>query len=151
MGTQEYKDILRFAVRSEVLANKYYLEIAKKAKNNSARQLFEELAADELGHKDDLEAYLKTDAKPLVFAKVIDYKISENVKKPEISGDMTFLDAVALAMKNEQDAMDMYNAMAAASQSIEQKKMFEALALMEKGNKAKLEDIYNNSAYVEVW
>lgn len=151
MDTQEYKDILRFAVRSEVLANEYYLEIAKKAKNNSARQLFEELAADELGHKNGLEAYLKTDAEPLVFAKVIDYKISENVKKPEISGDMTFLDAVTLAMKNEQDAMDIYNAMAAASQSIEQKQMFEALALMEKGHKAKLEDIYNNSAYVEVW
>ena len=56
-----------------------------------------------------------------------------------------------MAMKNEQEAMDMYNAMAASSQSAEQKQMFDALADMEKGHKANLEGIYNNAAYAEVW
>lgn len=151
MKTEEYKEILSFAVKSEIDANEYYLAIAKKAKDASVIQLFTELAADELNHKKSLEAYLKTDAKPLVFAKAIDYKISEAVEKPGISADMNFVDAVALAMKNEQEAMDMYNAMADSSQSAEQKQMFEALAVMEKGHKAYLEDIYNNSAYGEVW
>ncbi|MDD4238326.1 MAG: hypothetical protein PHT62_07205 [Desulfotomaculaceae bacterium] len=45
--------------------------------------MFAELAADELKHKETLEAYLKTDAKPLTFAKAIDYKVSETVDKPE--------------------------------------------------------------------
>jgi len=151
LKTEEYKEILSFAVKSEIDANEYYLAIAKKAKDASVIQLFTELAADELNHKKSLEAYLKTDAKPLVFAKAIDYKISEAVEKPGISADMNFVDAVALAMKNEQEAMDMYNAMADSSQSAEQKQMFEALAVMEKGHKAYLEDIYNNSAYGEVW
>lgn len=151
MKTEEYKEILNFAVKCEIDANEYYLAIAKKAKDASIKQLFTKLAADELDHRKSLEAYLKTDAKPLVFAKTIDYKISETVKKPEISADMKFVDAVALAMKNEQEAMDMYNAMAASSQGAEQKKMFESLATMEEGHKANLEDIYNNAAFAEVW
>lgn len=151
MGTEEYKMILKFAVKCEIEANEYYMAIAKKAKDASVKQLFTKLAADELDHRKSLEAYLKTEAKPLVFAKPIDYKISETVEKPVISANMKFADAVALAMKNEQEAMDMYNAMAASSQSAEQKKMFDALAVMEEGHKANLEGIYNNAAYAEVW
>lgn len=151
MGTEEYKEILKFAVKCEIEANEFYTAIAKKAKDASVKQLFTELAADEVDHRTNLEAYLKTNAKPLVFAKAIDYKISETVEKPEIKADMKFADAVALAMKNEQEAMDMYNAMAASSQGAEQKQMFDALATMEKGHKANLEGIYNNAAYAEVW
>jgi rubrerythrin len=151
LKSEEYKKILEFAVKCEIEANEYYLAIAKKAKDASVKELFTKLAADELDHRKGLEAYLKTDAKPLVFAKVIDYKISEAVEKPAISADMKFVDAVALAMKNEQEAMDMYNAMASSSQSAEQRAIFDALAVMEEGHKANLEDIYNNVAYAEVW
>ncbi len=151
MKTEEYKKILKFAVKCEIEANELYTAIAKKAKDASVKQLFTKLAADELDHRKTLEGYIKTDAKPLVFAKAIDYKISETVEKPELKADMKFADAVAMAMKNEQEAMDMYNAMAASSQSAEQKQMFDALADMEKGHKANLEGIYNNAAYAEVW
>ncbi|MDD2553892.1 MAG: ferritin family protein [Desulfotomaculaceae bacterium] len=148
---EEYKKILSIAVQSEIDAYELYTAISEKAKDASVKQLFKELAGDELQHKEDLEAYLKTDAKPLVFAETIDYKVSETVVKPEISLNMKFVDAVALAMKREQEGMDMYTALANASQSAEQKQIFEALALMEKGHKAKLEAIYNNAAFAEVW
>jgi rubrerythrin len=154
LKTLEYKKILDFAIISEIQANEYYLAIAKKAKDASVKQLFTGLAADELAHRKSLEACLKTTAEKcdmLVFAKPVDYKISETVKKPEITADMKFVDAIALAMKNEQEAMDMYKAMAASSQGAEQKKMFESLAVMEEGHKANLENIYNNAAFAEVW
>jgi rubrerythrin len=41
--------------------------------------------------------------------------------------------------------------LAASSQSAEQKKMFDVLAVMEEGHKANLEGIYKNAAYAEVW
>mgnify|MGYP000875660359 CR=1 FL=1 len=154
MKTLMYERILDYAIICEIEANEYYLAIAEKAKDASVKQLFTELAADELSHKKSLEACLETTAKQcdmLLFAKPVDYKISETVEKPEISADMKFVDAVALAMKNEQESMDMYNAMAASSHGPEQKQMFEALATMEGVHKARLEDIYNNSAYPEVW
>lgn len=154
MKTLAHEKILNYAIISEIESNEYYLAIAKKAKDASVKQLFTELAADELGHRESLEACLKTTAEQcdiLVFERPVDYKLSETVKKPEVTADMKFVDAVALAMKNEQEAMDMYNAMAASSHGPEQKQLFEALAAMEAGHKAKLEDIYNNSAYPEVW
>lgn len=151
MKAEDYKKILSSAVQNEIDAHDLYLAISQKAKDNSVKKMFAELAADELQHKETLTAYLKTGAKPLIFAKAIDYKVSETVAKPEPSVDMKFVDAVALAMKNEQEAMEMYSAMADASQDDAQRQILEALAAMEKGHKAYLEDIYNNAAFAEVW
>jgi rubrerythrin len=45
----------------------------------------------------------------------------------------------------------MYSRLARVSADAEQKMVFEQLANMEKGHKARLEDIYTNMAYPEVW
>jgi rubrerythrin len=45
------------------------------------------------------------------------------------------VDVIALAMKNEEEAMEMYTKMAECSTDAEQKRMFEAPANMEKGHK----------------
>jgi rubrerythrin len=60
-------------------------------------------------------------------------------------------DAIALAVKNVQEAMDMYTKMADCSTDAEQKKMFQSLANMEQGHKVKLEDTFTNMAFPEVW
>jgi rubrerythrin len=151
MQKVEYEKILRFAVQNELDSYEFYLAASQKAKDKSVKKMFEELAEDELNHKKTLEEYLGSDAKPLIFAQSVDYKVSETVEKPEPSVDMKFVETVALAMKNEQEAMEMYTLMANLSQDDEQKRIFEALATMEKGHKARLEDIYNNAAFVEVW
>jgi len=148
---EEYMKILGIAIQAEIDANDYYQAIAKRVKDPSIKHLFTILAAAELKHIRILGHYSRTDERPLEFAESIDYKISETVEKPEISADMTFVEAVALAMKNEQEAMDRYNTIAVFIQDAEQKQMFEALADMEKGHKAKLEEIYTNAAYAEVW
>ena len=48
-------------------------------------------------------------------------------------------DAIGLAMKAEEEAMQMYQALANSSTSPDQKEMFLALANMEKSHKVKLE------------
>ena len=60
-------------------------------------------------------------------------------------------DAIALAVKNEEEAMDMYKKMAECSADAEQKKMFQQLSNMEQGHKVKLEDTFTNMAFPEVW
>ena len=47
--------------------------------------------------------------------------------------------------------MQMYEKLADASADSEQKKIFTELAKMERGHKARLEDLYTNSAFVEAW
>jgi rubrerythrin len=47
--------------------------------------------------------------------------------------------------------MQMYTQLANLSNDTEQKLLFSQLANMESGHKARLEDIYTNMAFPEVW
>jgi len=65
--------------------------------------------------------------------------------------DLKPLEGLQVAIKREEEAMQMYEQFAAASTDADQKKTFEELAKMERGHKARLEDIYTNSAFSEAW
>ena len=80
-----------------------------------------------------------------------DYQISETVEEKALSTSMNFKDAIALAMKKEEEAMNMYKQFAEASDDDKQRKTFEELVKMEQQHKTRLEDIYVNAAYTEVW
>jgi len=85
------------------------------------------------------------------FDEAKDYKVSQTVEKPKLSLQMKPADAIALAMKEEEEAMEMYQALAASSKDSEQQDMFKALAQMEKNHKVRLEDMYTTMAFPEAW
>ncbi len=64
---------------------------------------------------------------------------------------MDFQDAIALAIKREDEAMDMYQALADAATENDKKSVFIGLRNMEQMHKTRLEDIYINVGYREVW
>lgn len=146
-----YVSILRIAIDNEVEAYEFYLGVSEKAADDSIKAIFRELAEQEMGHRDLLTCYLSEDAKPLNFADLPDYKVAETVDKPKLSLEMKPVDAIALAMKREEEAMEMYQDLASSSSDEEQKKLFMNLSVMEKGHKARLEDLYTNMAFPEVW
>ncbi|MHC1727113.1 MAG: ferritin family protein [Syntrophobacteraceae bacterium] len=150
MTIEEYKKILKMAIGNEIVAYDFYNGVCEKTKDNNLKTIFAELAAEEKKHKALLEGYL-TGAKPLQFAAVSDYKVSETVDKPQLSISMKPADAIALAMKEEEEAMLMYQSLANSSANAEQKEMFASLAKMEKGHKAKLEETFTTMAFPEVW
>jgi rubrerythrin len=152
MDNLNYKEILELAINNEIEAYLFYIEAAKKAKDSNLKAIFNELADEEQSHKRTLEAFLKNDSLKLNFKQSqSDYKVSESVELPPLKADMSFVDGVALAMKKEEEAMEMYTKFADASSDLVQKKIFLELAKMEQGHKVKLEELYNNSAYVEAW
>ncbi len=61
------------------------------------------------------------------------------------------LDGLKLAIKKEEDAMEMYKGLSAVSKDADMKKMFDSLAKMETSHKVRLEDIYTNQAFPEAW
>lgn len=149
---KNYKEILKMAVANEVEAYEFYRDAAAKMKDPSMKKTFEELADEESGHKVLLEGYLSNEMKNMKFNEEKDYKVAETVEAPQtLSTDMAFKDAIALAMKKEQEAMEMYQNFADASEGAKQKETFLELAKMEKGHKVRLEDIYTNVAFIEVW
>lgn len=60
-------------------------------------------------------------------------------------------DAVALAMKREEEAMKMYESLAKAATEEEELHLFMDMAKMEQMHKAKMEELYNQVAFAEVW
>jgi len=149
---KNYKEILKMAVANEVEAYEFYRDAAAKMKDPAMKKTFEELADEESGHKVLLEGYLSNEMKNMKFNEEKDYKVAETVEAPQIlSTDMAFKDAIALAMKKEQEAMKMYQNFADACEGAKQKETFLELAKMEKGHKVRLEDIYTNVAFIEVW
>ena len=149
---KNYKEILKMAVGNEVEAYEFYRDAAAKMKDPAMKKTFMELADEESGHKVLLEGYLSNEMKDMKFSDEKDYKVAETVEAPQaLSTDMAFKDAIALAMKKEQEAMEMYQQFADASEGAKQKTTFLELVKMEKGHKVRLEDIYTNIAFVEIW
>ena len=147
---EEYRGILSMAIGNEIAAHNFYKDICERTNDKNLKSTFAELAEEERKHKLILEGFL-AGSKPLHFAGVTDYKVAETVEKPKPTIDMKPADAIALAMKEEEEAMKMYQALADSSTTPDQKETFLALAGMEQGHKVKLEELFTAMAFPEVW
>ena len=99
------------AIKSEIEAYEFYAGVAERVQDSNLKSIFDGLANEEKGHKDFLESVL-SGTKPLSIDETKDYKVSAMVDKPKLSVDMKPVDAVALAMKNEEEAMNTYTELA---------------------------------------
>jgi len=151
MNAEDFQKIIANAIDSEVESYTFYKSVSERAKDANLKRLFLELAEDEKGHREYLQGLLLRGAKEMHFVAVSDYKVTDAIEEPELSVDMKPLDGLVLAIKKELHAVQMYTRLAAASADAGQKMIFDQLANMEKGHKARLEDIYTNMAYPEAW
>ncbi|MDI9633626.1 MAG: ferritin family protein [Methanolinea sp.] len=151
MTPEDYKKIISMAINREVEAYTFYKTVSDKVKDANLKRLFTELAGEETKHREFLQGLLAKDVKALKFSPAKDFKVGDNIKTPDLSPDMKPVDGLVVAIKKELEAMQMYTALANNSEDPEQKKMFLELANMERGHKARLEDIYVNTAFAESW
>ncbi len=151
MNREELIKIIEFAIENEVGAYQFYKDAAEKLGDEALKETFEDLAKDELEHKKFLQEFLDGGTEDINIDESSDYKVAETVEKPPLTADMNFADAMALAMKNEEEAMQMYQQLADACIDKKEKDIFLGLMEMEKMHKARLEDIYVNAAFTEVW
>ena len=75
--------------------------------------------------------------------------MAEEVELPELTESMKPADALALAMKKEQQAVEFYRRLAQNTTDNELKKLCLEMANMELNHKQKLENAYTDVAYVE--
>ena len=111
----------------------------------------DELAKDEAKHKLTLEGFLTKAPEKLHFSESKDYKVVDAIPTPPLTPDLKPIDGIVIAIKKELEAMQMYTQLANTSTDGEQKNIFLELASMERGHKSRLEDIYTNMAFPEVW
>lgn len=151
MKIDEFKKILLNAIDKEVESYTFYTAASEKVTDKALKSVFKELAEQETMHRKTLQEYLMGAKKVLKFDEVKDYHLSDMIESPALTTEMKPLDGLKLAIKKEEEAMQMYEKLAAASADADQKKIFEELATMELGHKRRLEDIYTNAAFTEAW
>jgi rubrerythrin len=151
MNLNQYKEIIEFAIAGEIEAQEFYKVAANKINDPYLKEMFEQFAKDEKGHEKILKGILSKDTINEYFNESTDYKVAETVNTPKLSTDMKPADAIALAMKKEEEAMKQYTDLAEACLDPGQKKAFLDLAAMERGHKLKMEKAFVNIGYTEVW
>ncbi|MGZ3525222.1 MAG: ferritin-like domain-containing protein [Thermodesulfobacteriota bacterium] len=151
MTYDDYKKIISRAIDGEIEAYTFYRAVSDKVKGKNLKDLFSELAGDEEKHKLTLEGFLKQAPEKLHFSKSHDYKVVDALPTPPLTVDLKPLDGLVIAIKRELEAMQMYTQLANTNTDEGQKTIFTELASMERGHKSRLEDIYTNMAFPEVW
>ena len=151
MKPEEYRKTIQNAIAKEVESYVFYRSIEEKVKDKALKSTFRELAGEETKHREFLEGLLVKPMKELRFDETKDYKVSKTIERPDVTIDMKPIDGLKLAIKKEEDAMQLYQGLSAASKDADVKKMFDSLAKMETSHKVRLEDIYTNQAFPEAW
>ncbi len=151
MTPEEGRKILMGAIDDEIEAYNYYKSVEERVKDPALKKLFEDLAGEETQHRELLETFLTKGPTEFSWKASKDYKVADTLETPKLTADLTPKDGIVIAIKKEQLAMDMYNELAALSPDAEQERLFTQLANMEESHKARLEDLYTEAAFPEVW
>jgi rubrerythrin len=152
MNSNEIELAFSTASARELEANAFYSRVAKSAANPDVQAVFKQLAEEEMGHFEMIEKFR---ADPTLSMKIgapgQDYKLAEATELPPFSDNMKPADAIALAMKKEQQAVEFYKGLSAASTDAGLKSIFDNLANMELGHKHRLENVFVDIGYPEAF
>ncbi|MGR3219712.1 MAG: rubredoxin-like domain-containing protein [Candidatus Anammoxibacter sp.] len=142
-------EILKQAAAKEQEAFEFYKNALEIVKDAGAIQLIDELAKEELAHKERLENFKPGDLKDCELKKIQDLRISEFLVEEEITDKTGFQGVLIKAMKKEQNAYEFFSRMSAAVEDKEVKRLFEILANEELEHKNRLEKYYDDVVYSE--
>lgn len=148
---QDLGKIFDLAIGREDAANKFYADLARRVTNRSVQEVFNALAKEELGHRSLLKTLKSEPGVQAKFKPSADYHVSETEAQPAVSPDMPLRDAVALAMKKEEQAVALYKSLGEAATAPEVRELFENLMNMESGHKNRLEALFVDIGYPEVF
>lgn len=143
------EEVLDFAVKSEENAHSFYSSWSKKLEDKSLVSVFEDLATEELKHKEFILGVKKGKTLKPSEEEITDLKISDYVMEVKASTDMDYQEALTLAMQREKEAFKLYTGLAAMSTAEDMKNTFKALAQEEAKHKLRLEIMYDEDIYKE--
>jgi rubrerythrin len=137
-------EILDFAIGEEQAAVDFYLQLAGQSKNAETKKIFTDYAAEEMRHKANLTSLKETGAFHLPEQQVRDLKISDYLVDVKPTANMTYQDALILAMKKEKAAFRMYSKLAERATDPGVKELFQGLAMEESKHKLRFEVEYDD-------
>lgn len=144
VSCRSFDDVVNFAIHQEEKSVDFYQHCAAKAKNPGLKEFFQELVEDQKKHLQmlkDLDPYGLEDFK---LEQVEDLRISDYLIDVPLTEDMTYQEALTLAMKKQDKAHEFYASW--KNKCIHEKtaRVFEMLAQEELKHKRTLENKYDD-------
>ena len=144
------EQILEQAIRFEEQAYDFYVGAIDMVKQPHIKDTLKDLAAEEVKHKEKLQALVEENAEALIAVsrqKVQDLKLAEYLVAPPLGVDATFQDVLVVAMHREKSSHEFYSTMATIADDESTKKIFAFLAQEELVHKNKVETLYDEVVY----
>ena len=136
-------DVVQFAIETEEKSMAFYQKCAERAKNSGIKKFFQELAQEEQHHVDLLKGLKPESLGDVKLEKIEDLHISDYMHDVPFKEDLTYQDALTIAMKKEEKALAFYTAWQKKCIHEKTEKLFEILAQEELKHKLRLEKIYD--------
>ena len=137
--------VFDFAVEKEEEASAFYREWAERASHEAIRRVFAEFAGEEMKHRKKLLDAREGKRPVHEGGHVPDLGLADHFVAVEPSPDMSYQEALRLAIAREKAAHDMYVELSAAWATTWLAGLFADLAEEEASHKLKLESIYDDT------
>ena len=149
MNFESVDQILDFAIKNEEDAYEFYTNLANKLDRPHMKKIFEEFALEEKDHKAKLLAVKKGKSMIGSEKKVMDLKLGESLVDIELDSNLSYQDALIVAMKAEKAAYKLYNDLASVTDDASLKSTLLDLAQEEAKHKLRFEIEYDDYILTE--
>ena len=145
MNTVE--EILDYAIGQEEEAAAFYAALARRAEQAGMREILLEFSAEENRHKQQLLRVKQGESRLAPDREVVDLRISDYLVEVAATDDLSYQDALIIAMKREQAAYRLYTDMAEKVPEGALRDVFTGLASEEAGHKLYFESRYDEEVF----
>jgi rubrerythrin len=146
----ELEAIIKSAITQEEMSHAFYRRLAGLVSHPETKDTLEYLAKEELEHKAFLQSCFTPRGCTLV-GEAHNVHLAEMLEAPAMSGDLSPKEALVIAAKREEGAYRFYQALAALQPPGEIQAFLNKMAKVELQHKEKVEYLYDNAAFPEVW
>ena len=136
-------EILDYAIDQEQQAADFYADLAGRAEKAGMKDILLDFADEEKSHKERLELVKAGDRELTPEQQVLDLKISDYLVEVDAKKDISYQDALIVAMKRERAAFQLYSDMAAKVPEGNLKEILLGLAKEESKHKLFFESEYD--------
>ena len=147
---KKIKALIEQAIDETMSSREIYLTMADLVERPETKETLRYLAKNETEHKKFLQKILEEAVCPLELP-IADTHVSEFLKCPRITRKMSPKEALVLAIKREETLHKFYKYLEDIQPPGEIRNLLKEMALIKLEHKEKLENIYDDVAFPEVW
>ena len=140
-------EILDYAIGQEEQAAAFYADLARRAEKAGMREILLEFSAEETRHKERLLHVKQGEWRLSPNQEVVDLRIADYLVEVAATDDLSYQDALIIAMKREQAAYRLYTDMAERVPEGTLRELFTGLASEEAGHKLFFESRYDEEVF----